>query len=358
MESSSTLLSNMKRYIISLLLGVVIGIATLTAYDHYWNMALRFELNEARISDLWAESIRQQPSPAYIIAGDSSARVGIDPQILLDEFHIPCINASQNAGFGLAIGLELAMPYTQKGDTLLLCFQNRLLCWPLGPTPSAGLKFLYKRQGLSFLWKKHYFPLQREEIGQALLGDSAAQAPLITKYLLKMEARSNRFDLMTTHPSGWREVPEACFRTSYTTNSPVALHNHLDEWKLHDEPRALLKELQKDCAQKEVKLIAMIPLQLAPQELRAHSAWLALAYMQMGIPVIKDERLGIVNTLSETADSPEHVRPAVAKEWTKELGHGLKEQIFWTEAELLDRLKALGWDKQGERLHAKKALAE
>ena len=80
---------------------------------------------------------------------------------------------------------------------------------------------------------------------------------------------------------------------------------------------------------------------------RAQTAMNALGIVRLGIPVLKDERLGCLPNPRAFADTMDHLNAEGAAENTRILARLLRDNIFWTEEELEAALHSMGWNADG-----------
>lgn len=73
----------------------------------------------------------------------------------------------------------------------------------------------------------------------------------------------------------------------------------------------------------------------------------ALQLTRMGIPVLKDERLGLTVNNKILADTYYHMNAEGADWNSRIIARLLKEKSYWTEQELLAKMKELGFTEDG-----------
>ena len=332
----------MKRLLTIIGCAILLALVCIQLYSRYIDADTQFFLRAAATSDSWAAQIHAAERPVIVLAGGSEARSGVDPQLMLDEFGIPLVNAAGAAGHGLQANATAAFKYLKPGDTLLLS----LLSTRDGniPPSSNGVKINVYRQGLSAFGSSLIEP-NLENAGKLLSSDMRAMFVLLTRYFGR-SGRLYKYNEQTViHPSGWmeiqyREMDNYKLAAADASKSPAPLAN--DSVFMQT-----LQRLRDHCQRRDIRFMVAIPVGCSHESVRPQYAMKALSITRLGIPVLKDERLGCLPVPTDFADTPAHLNPQAAKENTRLLAHLLQNNRFWTEEELTATLHSMGRNADG-----------
>ena len=332
----------MKRLLAIIGCAILLAVVCIQLYSRYINRDMHFFLRAANASDAWAEHIQAGNRPVYVMTGGSEIRSGVNPQIMLDEFGIPLVNASGAAGHGLQANAAAAFKYLKPGDTLVLSILSTI---DTNIPPSAsGVKINVYRQGLAALDSGMIEP-SLESAGKFLSSDVRDMFVLLMRYFGHL-GRLYKYDWKTViHPSGWMEIQ---YREidSYMQEAPKSTRRLVP---LADESLLIqtLQRLQSYCEKHGIHLIASLPVECMSESYRAQTAMNALGIVRLGIPVLKDERLGCLPDPRAFADTMDHLNAEGAAENTRILARLLRDNIFWTEEELEAALHSMEWNADG-----------
>ena len=332
----------MKRLLIIIGCAILLALACIQLYSRFIDRDMQFFLKVAEASDGWAEQLHAAERPVYVLAGGSEARSGVDPQIMLDEFGIPLINAAEGAGHGLQANANVAFKYLKPGDTLILSI---LSTDDVNVPPSAsGMKLNAYRMGARLFNSGLIEPSMRNA-GNFLSSDMRSLFTLLTRYFGK-SGRLYKYDEQTiVHSSGWMEVQYREMDNCIPEALPAAAELPvLDESSLFIET---LRQLQDHCREKNISLIISIPVGCNDTSMKSLYAMKVLSITRLGIPVLKDERLGCLPVPTDFADTNDHLNSEAAARNTHILGHLIKEKRYWNEHELLDILQSKGYQADG-----------
>lgn len=332
----------MKRLLAIIGCAILLALVCIQLYSRFLNPDMKFFLRVAEASDGWAEQIHADERPVYVLAGGSEARSGVDPQIMLDEFELPLINAAEGAGHGLRANANVAFQYLKPGDTLILSIlsTNDVNV----PPAAAGMKLNVYRMGIRVL-KTGMIGPSMENAGKFLASDMRNMFIMLTRYFGR-EGRMFKYDEQThIHSSGWMEIQ---YR-EMDKYKPTPLEEHTSIQPLADDSEFIrvLRLLGKYCREQNIRLLTNIPVGCNHESNRPQYAMQALCITRLGIPVLKDERLGCLPVPSDFADTPAHLNPKAARENTRTLGNLLQNNTTWTEKELVDILSSMGWNADG-----------
>lgn len=336
----------MKRLAAYVTTGIFLALAAIQLYSRFGVACNNFFFRATYLSDAWEQQLRKQQDgkPIYILAGGSEARSGIDPAILHDEYGIPLVNAGQNAGYGLAANTAAATRHLKPGDTLLL---SLLSTADINIPPSSeGIKmavYLTGYQAFSY----GIIRLSALNFKKFLVSDIIHNAVAINRYFMR-SGRLFKYEQQTVlHKSGWMEIQYDTMR--HYTPAPFQEPDRLTSIRPGGECETFLRNLSRSCAANHNRLIIMLPVTCACGQARAVDAMLAHQCTRMGIPVLKDERLGCDENAEIFSDLPCHMNKAGAEANSRKLGAMLKENVCWTEEELATILANMGWDTDGAR---------
>lgn len=332
----------MKRLLAIIGCAILLALVCIQLYSRFVDPDMQFFLRTAEASDVWAEQIHAAERPIYVLSGGSEARSGVDPQILLDEFGIPLVNAAGGAGHGLQANAAAAFKYLKPGDTLVLSI---LSTEDVNVPPSAnGVKINVYRQGLSAFALGMIEP-SLETAGKLLSSDVRAMFVLLTRYFGRSGRLYKYNEHTVIHPSGWMEIQyrEMDNCKPITPNASKGLAPLANDSVFMQT----LQRLRDCCQSRDIRFLVSIPVGCTHESLRPRYAMQALCITRIGILVLKDERLGCLPVPSNFADTPAHLNPEAAAVNTRMLGTLLQNNTTWTEKELVDILSSMGWNDEG-----------
>ena len=332
----------MKRLLAIIGCAILLALACIQLYFRFVDADLKFFLRAAAASDSWAGQIHAAERPIFVLAGGSEARSGVDPQLMLDEFGIPLVNAAGAAGHGLQANAAAAFKYLKPGDTLvlsLLSTDDTNI-----PPSSSGIKINVYRLGASVFGSGMIEP-SLENAGKFLSSDVHSMFVLATRYFGR-NGRLFKYNEQTViHPSGWMEI-------QYRQMDSFVLRAH-DPHRplvpLADESLLMqtLQRLHSYCQTHSIRLFVSIPACCFHESGRAEQAMTALCITRKGIPVLKDERLGCLPVPTDFSDTKHHLNAKGAAENTRIMARLLQNNAYWTAEELEETLRATGWNADG-----------
>lgn len=333
----------MKRLLAIIGCAILLALVCIQLYSRFLNPDMKFFLHVAETSDRWAEQIHADERHVYVLAGGSEARSGVDPQIMLDEFELPLINAAEGAGHGLRANANVAFQYLKPGDTLILSI---LSTHDVNVSPSAaGMKLNVYRMGTRVL-KTGMIGPSLENAGKFLASDMRNMFIMLTRYFGR-QGRLFKYDEQTLiHSSGWMEIQ---YR-EMDKYKPTPLEEHTSIQPLADDSEFMdtLRQLGKYCQERNIRLLTNIPVGCNHESYRPQYAMQALCITRLGIPVLKDERLGCLPVPTNFADTPAHLNTEAVAENTRIIARLLQKNSFWTEQELVDCLHSAGYQPDGK----------
>ncbi len=336
----------MKKLSLILVLSLLLGIAASLAFHRYVDPSGVFFLRAAEISDEWAAELRKSDEPCYVFAGGSDTRTGIDPAVMLNELNLRAINTALAADYGLRCNIANAQTYLRAGDTLVIgltCFTDSYV----SPT-SIGLKMLFNRRGFH-MFQDGIVPLTRKNLSLLALGRSYNVCAYVMKRCFSA-GPLYKYDVNTVvHPSGWmdvryREIDK--YELGNTRVQPV----HSDS-----ELFRFLSFLRKWCEEHQVRLAVYASPHYVHESQRITHALHYLAFTRMGIPVVRDTRLGVVTDKNAYSDFTGHLGGEAVAENSRIIARALRDNSYWTEEELTEYLHQHGWNDDGTPLEEREA---
>lgn len=332
----------MKRLLTIIGCAILLALVCIQLYSRYVDSSNVFFLKVAEASDSWAEHIHATERPVFVFAGGSETRSGVIPDIMLREFNMPAINAGEGAEHGLQANAAMAFKYLKSGDTLVL---NVLSSKDINIPPSAqGTKMaVYRLKGSVF---KSGLIEPDWEMANQFLSSSIHDAFVLAARYFGRSGRLLKYDQQTViHPDGWMDIR----------------YREMDNYKLHPreststiQPLAsdsaclsLLGKLRDYCRENNIRLVVSIPISCEHESFRPEHAIHVLSVTRLGIPVLKDKRLGCLPITTDFADMSAHLNAKGAAENTRLLAHLLQNNDYWTTKELEEALHAMGWNADG-----------
>lgn len=322
----------MKRLLLIIACAALLAETCIQLYNRFLNPDLQFFLKVAEASDTWAEHIHAADRPVYVLAGGSEARSSVDPQILLDEFGIPLINAGEGAGYGLLANVTMAFRYLKPGDTMVL---SMLSTSDINvPSTSGGIKIAFYLMGQD-MFSCGLIKPGLQNLAGLLQPDCRSFAVWLTRHFAK-NGRTYKYQEKTiVHPSGWMEIQHRDMAGSKPYHVKKTIQHLSAKSPLFI---TALYDIKEACTARGIRLAITIPRACNHPDLREQIIHDCLEYTKMGIPVIKDECLGCLPNSDFFADTPVHLNDKGAREYTMMMGEALRDKRFWTRQELEDLL--------------------
>lgn len=332
----------MKRLLLIIGCAVLLALACIQIHSRFFTPSMNFFFRATHASDAWADHLRQQGAPVYVFAGSSETRSGIDPRLMMEGYDMPVVNAAQSAECGLTANAAMAFRYLRPGDTLVL---NILSCNEKNVLPvSSGVKMaVYLLE--TDIFSSGIIKPSWENLGKFLNSDINNVFIVATRYFTRNK-RLFKYDEQTIiHPSGWMEISYNNMRDyrippAQTDYRPESIQNGsaLD---------TLLKQVTIACRKRGSAFLVALPACCNHSEARAQGALLALHCTRLGIPVLRDERLGSHPFPEDFSDMPAHLNAKGARKHTCIVAELLKNKSYWTEQELISILQQMGFDEAG-----------
>ena len=323
----------MKRLLLCISAGAISALFLIQLYNLFIHPEINFYKKADAITTLHEQNQRSQGNSCYIIAGGSEAKTCLIPSVMQAEAGIAVVNAATAAGFGLETNAAIGMHHMQSGDTMLL---SLISCDERNINPTTnGIKLAIHllgfdafQHGIIPLSPGVLLPLLSSEANSMIAG---AVRKLSRGYSFVYDKES------TLHPDGWMEVHR---HTMKNAPSPSFVPNDL---LIGPKCRDLLLRTQKACKQINAGFIVFIPISYSNYYAVKRSLMHALQITRMGIPVLKDERLGLTTNNNILADTYCHFNAEGADWHSRIIAQLLKKKSYWTEQELLVEIDKMGF---------------
>lgn len=320
-----------KRQLAFFALALIATVSLSAIYTLYLNPENAFFSKVRSASLAWGKSLDDRFDSKYIISGGSSTTVAVIPELLLDEYNLPVVNAGFHAGFGYGVLNELALDAVNPGDTLIVAMEPSLLMNDKKTKTmlrtSEGDKFFFCVKGAPY--SGVFYSTTWQDLPSLLFGSTSTNFFLLGKVVLGRPLY--RYDVAhNLREHGGMKITEKGFLQA-TSGEP-------SEAFLKDPLTAEAREylsLVKNWAEKNnVKVMYSLPKSYAEESYRPVYARYLLAISEY-MPVLKDECLGCYDVLEEFSDTGNHLTPEGAVKATRELARELIYRDFWTKEELL-----------------------
>ena len=327
----------MKRLLLCISAGIIAALILIQLYNYFVHPEICFYKQADAITTLHEQKLRSEGHSCYIIAGGSEVKTSLIPSIMQAESGLAVVNTATAAGNGLAANASIGLNHLRPGDTMVLSLISG------GETnihaTAGGLKLASGLFGLR-AFQHNIIPLKPEVLFTLLSSDAASMlSGAVRKITRGYSFVYNRES--TLHPDGWMQVHRS-------TMQNVGLRKTIArDIIIGPECRELLLRTQQTCRQTKAAFVVMIPVGLSNYYEIKRRLMHALQLTRMGIPVLKDERLGLTVNNKILADTYYHMN-AEGAEWNSRIvARLLKEKSYWTEQELLAKMKELGFTEDG-----------
>ncbi|MBR2314262.1 MAG: hypothetical protein IKA55_05325 [Akkermansia sp.] len=314
---------------------MALGIILQQCIDKYMDPELIFFGKVANMTDAWFTKVKNNPAPLHIIIGGSEIATSVNPRAMQEKHGITVVNAGNHAGFGLPGNVVAAEHHIAKG--------NHVVCslYPAPNITTQGLKFAFRQKGLN-MFSTNIIPLNTGNLLTVLSGDLSANVNYVKRQRKRIKRGRPTHGYMnpekaTLHNNGFLEIHN------------MRMHEMEPEKLYHDEVCAatsdiveFCKKMQQLCHERGASFSVMFALHYNSLDCRIKHAELARHLTVNGIPVLKDERLGISDDLSYFSDTPSHLSNKGVDICSDIWGYALKNRIYWTEQELTKTINSLG----------------
>lgn len=323
----------MKRLILFISAGLITALILIQAYCWFIHPEIQFYKKADTVCTHYEQIIRAAAAPCYVLAGGSETKTSLSPAIMAKEAGISAINTALAAGFGLEANTRAAISHLQAGDTLVLGLlstqgKNALAA-------ETGIKLNIQLFGLQ-AFRHGIIPLNCRNI----LGILSSDASNMLVSLVRKLTRGYAFiynKQSTLHPDSWMQV-----HRNVIPGTEISSYID-DDIIIQPECVSLLNRLQATCRNLQADFVVMLPVGYTNEYETKRRLMHALQLTRMGIPVLRDERLGREPDSSLYADTMFHMNARGTDQNSRIIARLLKDKSYWTEQELLERMNARGF---------------
>ncbi len=327
----------MKRLLLCISIGFITAIFLAQSYNWFVHPEISYYRNADAITSTYEKTVRATDNSCYVLAGGSETRAGFIPSVMHEESGISVINTATAAGFGLEANLALAINHLQAGDTLVLSLisvqQNNVIA------NDSGIKLLAQLYGAK-AYQHNILPLTLRNVRTIFSSDAGS----MMAYILRKYSRGYAYIYekeASIHPDGWMEIHREGMQ-NFKPHATIA-----PDIELTPDCTDLLRRTMRACRTAHADFLVMLPVGFNNEYETKRRLMHALQLTRMGIPVLRDERLGIEVDNSLYADTIYHLNAKGATQNSRIIARLLKEKSYWTEQELLEQMKARGFTADG-----------
>lgn len=323
----------MKKLILCISAGLITALILVQAYCWFIHPEIQFYKKADAISTLHEQKLRAAGHSCYILAGGSETKTSFSPRIMNEEAGIQVVNTALAAGFGLEVNAEIAVNHLHPGDTLvlgLLSEQDRN-----SHASEGGLKLAVQLYGPR-IFLHDIISLTPQNILHLFTSDASNVMISTIRRLTRGYAYIYN-EQATLHPDGWMDVHN---------NSMQKSQSDLDiteEQLIQKDCLSLLKRIQSTCQSIHADFVIMFPAAYTNESEPNRRLMHALQLTRLGIPVLRDERLGYDKDNSLFADTQLHMSAKGTDRNSRIIARLLRDKSYWTEQELLERMNARGF---------------
>lgn len=323
----------MKRLLLCLSAGILTAIILAQLYTRFLHPEITFFRKADAICTLHEQNLRAAGHHCCILAGGSETKASLSPTVMMEEAGIAAVNAATAAGFGLESNASIGINHLQSGDTLVLSLisaQEDSI-----QASDAGLKLAWQLCGRRAYRHSIIQPLPRN-----ILPLFASDAGSMFISLIRRCTRGYAYVYRkhsTLHPDSWMEVHRHTMQEQ--TIQPTLPEDHM----LSPRLVGLLQRTQEACQAIQARFVIMLPVGYTNEHETKRRLMHALQLTRMGIPVLRDERLGREPDRSLYADTMFHMNARGTDQNSRIIARLLKDKSYWTEQELLERMNARGF---------------
>lgn len=330
----------MKRLLLCITAGIIAALTLIALYNYTLHPEIAYFCEACRISSEWEHKLRRSGKPCYILGGGSEVRANFSPSLMLQEYGIPAVNAGAAAPFGVTANTAIALHHLKKGDTLVLSIIST--AGSVIIPKDNGIKLAVQLYGTS-AYTLGGIPLSFENISCLFASDFCSMIMTAVRQLTRGYGFAYEKEA-TLHTDGWMEVHRRGMENAKIPRTAPT------EFVPSQECIQLLTKTEQTCRQIGAQFVVMLPVGFSNEKMKNCRLAQALYITRMGIPVLRDERLGCTTDTSELADMHYHFTPAATAENSRIISRLLKEKNYWSELELVERLRALGLADDGTPL--------
>jgi hypothetical protein len=309
--------SKPRNYFIVIAVSAVLLLLASSLYTYRMNPEVEFWSDALEEKFRHFEHLRKENAAVHFIGGSSCA-FGINPKQLEETKGIQSVNWGVNAASGRAFQTELALQKAQRGDLIVIAFENSFYS-EQNPFGDTGLG-----SQLYFSQKKHLaLPRQVD-----LLGLDPHWSPL--------NLRPGGYHLSTmTLKTIMGKPPYRYISSDIEVGGYLTFSRHWDKVNpvnetkvnlLSEEARSFLISLVKLGEERGIKVAISLPPVFASeavlQELRRNNQAL-IGELAKICPVLEDSQLGASSERKDYADTGWHLTPQAATIRTDSIGNAL-----------------------------------
>lgn len=325
----------LKKYLSFILTAVVLSFCINRLYEYYLRPESLFFKDCLRASTKWNESLRQDAAPCYIFSGGSEVRMAIEPQVMLEKHGVKAVNVGLQAGNGVRCNTQIALSFLRKGDTLLLSYIPGNYFLKHDGVTHKGINFCY-----DVLDKSAFFdgiiPVSAYSVASLIRGDVSNYTIHLLRLLMRPDCIYRYACVRNARitPSGHVEIFLTNEQHVVLDNSPAKDHIAFDAKNMMAGWKHFLEDLKKYCSDNGINLAIYISRAHYPERYRKINAAVALFFIDMGIPVVKDAYLGCCSDTSHFSDTFLHLSAKGSKVFSEFLAEQLKNKEYWNKSEL------------------------
>ena len=323
----------MKRLLLCISAGVLAALILIQLYNFFVHPEISFYKRADAITTQHEQKLRAAGHSCYIIAGGSEAKSCLIPSVMQEEAGIVVVNTATAAGCGLVSNAAIGMNHIQPGDTLVLSF---ISCYEEDiHTTDIGMQLAFHLFGTN-AFQHGIIPLEPGNLSALLASNASSMLVSAVRKLTRGYSYVYNKE-STLHPDGWMEVHRSTMQNAKLRKTIAR------DIIIGPECRELLLRTQQACRQTKADFVVMIPVGLSNYYEIKRRLMHALQITRMGIPVLKDDRLGLTVNNKILADTYYHMN-AEGAEWNSRIvARLLKGKNYWTEQEILAKMKELGF---------------
>lgn len=321
-----------KRLVFYILITSILGTYTLNRlYECFLRPDSLFFEQTIKTSKKWSHELRKSPDPCFVFTGGSEVRMCIEPQVMLEKQGVRAINAGVQAGCGVRCNAQIALPFLHKGDTLLVSYIPGNDKLTNDGMTHIGINFCHTLQQFS-PYTKGILPTSYYSIASLFRGSSSNYSIHVMRLLTR---------------------PDCIYRYSSSKNAEISRTGRVNVFLLDEQHKKLetkkpgkhsapvlhgwesfLADLQTYCQKHGAKVAMYISRSHLPAHSRKKNACVALYFMNLGFPVLKDPYLGCWPDASMYSDTAQHLSIEAGCNYSEFLAVQLKNNQYWTKEEL------------------------
>ncbi len=318
----------MKRLLLCISAGILAALLLIQVYSIFLSPEINFYKRAIDISSQYEKKLRSEKLNCYIIGGCSEIHASVSPEIMLKDIGVPAVCFATGAPFGIASNLAIALNHIQPGDSFvfsLIATDSKAL-----PATANGTKLAFYLYGTK-AFTIGGLPADFQSLKNLISSNAKSMLTFVVRYFTR--GYSFIYSTQSTiHPDGWMEIHLKGMQGQTAGKAPASYQG------LSKECIATLLMAKQKCQQLGADFIILLPASFVHPDYSIHYLLNALHITRLGIPVLKDERLGIIKDSQMLTDSPVHFNTQGTIENSRIIARSLKEKQYWNESELVNRL--------------------